>query len=54
MVSLNNPGGALHMIVANGKVEEHVVWSSNAASIVMCKCADVMLGGVGGQETDTC
>jgi hypothetical protein len=32
------------MIVVNGKVEEHVLWSSNAASIVMCKCADVMLG----------
>jgi hypothetical protein len=42
------------MIVANGKVEEHVFWSSNAASIVMCKCANVMLGGVGREETDTC
>jgi hypothetical protein len=54
VVALNNPGGVLHMIVANGKVEEHVLWSSNAASIVMCICADVLLGGVGGEESDTC
>jgi hypothetical protein len=54
VVSLNNAGGVLHMIVVNGKVEEHVLWSSNAASIVMYKCADVMLGGVVWEETDTC
>jgi hypothetical protein len=35
VVSLNNPEGMLHMIVANGKVEEHVLWSSNAASIMI-------------------